>query len=83
MEAWRGELERALAHGLENSDDDIEDQLLEEVFSNLDFDPDEDEERGQMGGSRPGRRYHHRAQEEGHHRLQEDYFAASPTYGAA
>ena len=69
MEAWRRELERALAHGLENSDDDIEDQLLEEVFSNLDFDPNEDEERGQVGGSRPGRRYRHRAREEGHHRL--------------
>ena len=83
MDAWRGELQRALAHGLENSDDDIEDQLLEDMFSNLDFDPDEDEERGQVGGSRPGRRYRHRAREEGHHRLQEDYFAASPTYGAA
>ena len=45
MEAWREELNRALAHGLENSDDDIEEQLLEEVFLNLDFDPDKDEER--------------------------------------
>ena len=69
MEAWREELDHALAHGLENSDDDIEEQLLEEVFSNLDFDPDEDEERSQVGGSRPRRRYRHRVREEGHHRL--------------
>ena len=69
MEVWREELDRALTHGLENSNDDIEDQLLEEVFSNLDFDPDEDEERNQVGGSRHGRRYCHRAREEGHHRL--------------
>ena len=82
MEAWKEELDRALAYGLENSDDDIEEQLLEEVISNLDFDPDEDEERGQVGGSRPRRRYHHRAREERHHRLQEDYFAPCPAYGA-
>ena len=78
MEAWREELDRALADSLENSDDDIEEQLCEEVVSNLDFDLDEDEERGQVGGSKPGRRYCHRAWEEGHHRLQEDYFAPLP-----
>ena len=66
MEGWRQELDRVVAHGLVNSDDDIEEQLLEQVFSNLDFDPDEDEERGQVGGSRPGRRYRHKTQEERH-----------------
>ena len=71
------------AQGLEDSDDNIEEQLLEDVFMNLDFDPDNDEEeRGQVEGSMAGRRYLHRAWEEAHYRLQKDYFADFSIYDA-
>ena len=69
MEAWREELDRALLEGLDDSDDAIEEHVLEEVFLNLDYDQDEEVERVQVGGNRPRRRYHHRAQEEGHYIL--------------
>ena len=37
MEAWKDELDSALAQGLEDLNDSIEEQLLEDVFLNLDL----------------------------------------------
>ena len=57
MEAWREELDRALVEGLEDSDDGIEDHLLEDIFLNLNFDPDEEKKREHVGSRRAVRRY--------------------------
>ena len=57
MEAWRQELQRAMAQGFEDSDEEVEEEFLELVFANLDFDPDEEDDDRRMGGSTMRRRF--------------------------
>ena len=53
MEAWRQELQRARVQGFEDSDEEVEEELLELVFANLDFDLDEEDDDRRGGRRRP------------------------------
>jgi hypothetical protein len=79
MDSWREELERAIAQGLEDSDDEHDWDLMEDIFFALE-EPALEQKRPQIGGSRPGRKHVHRDREAWNERLFKDYFAENPTF---
>jgi hypothetical protein len=75
------ELECSIAWGLEDSDDEFEVQLMEDIFFALE---ELRLEQGRQGsaGSHPGRKHVHRDWEACHERLVKVYFDENPTFDA-
>jgi hypothetical protein len=82
MDAFRRELDAAIAEGLESSEDedDLENAVFLEAFEELIELSNPPVEKAKWGGSKPGRRYVYRDRELCHDRLVKDYFSATPTF---
>jgi hypothetical protein len=75
-------LEGALKQGLEESDDEFEQTLAQNILEEMVQETCPAPERPKIGGSRPGRRYVYREREVCDERLYRDYFAQDATFDA-
>jgi hypothetical protein len=82
MEQWRTELEGALKKGLEDSDEEFEENLMQELFQLLLDETSSSSKTSKIGGSTLGRRYVHRDREACDERLYHDYFTEDCTFDA-
>lgn len=82
MEDWRRELEGALKQGLEESDDEFEQILAQDILEEMVKETCPALKRPKIGGSRLGQRYVYREREACDERLYRDYFAQDATFDA-
>jgi hypothetical protein len=82
MNQWRMELDGALKKGLEDSDEEFEENLMQGLFQLLLDETSSSSKRSKIGGSTLGRRYVHRDREACDERLYRDYFAEDCTFDA-
>jgi hypothetical protein len=82
MEQWRTKLEGALKKGLEDSDEEFEENLMQELFQLLLDETSSSSKTSKIGDSTMGRRYVHCDREACDERLYCDYFTEGCTFDA-
>lgn len=82
MEQWRTELQGALHKGLEDSNEEFEENLMQELFQLLLDETSSSSKRSKIGGSTLGRRHVHRDRKACDEQLYHDYFALNCTFDA-